>query len=110
MKQGEIWNVNLNPTRGSEQAGFRPVLIISGNMMNTHLNVVIICPLTTKVRPFKGNVVLEPSVENGLKEQSEVLTFHVRSISKERMIQRIGKVENAIVEELKISLNDLLRY
>ena len=34
MLQGEIWYANLNPIKGSEQAGHRPVLIISGNMLN----------------------------------------------------------------------------
>lgn len=48
MRQGELWYVDLNPTKGSEQKGQRPVLIISGNLLNEHLNVVIACPLTTK--------------------------------------------------------------
>lgn len=110
MKQGEIWNVNFNPTRGSEQSGFRPALVISGNMMNTYLKVIIVCPLTTKVRPFKGNLVLSPNADNGLKQQSEVLTFHMRSIAKERFVERLGKVDQKDVEEVKVSLNDLLKY
>jgi mRNA interferase MazF len=49
MKQCEIWLADLNPVRGSEQEGFSPVVIISGNMLNQYLPVVIICPLTSKV-------------------------------------------------------------
>jgi mRNA interferase MazF len=52
MRQGEIWNANLNPTEGSEQAGFRPVVIISGNLANTYAPVVLCCPLTTKLKPL----------------------------------------------------------
>ncbi|MDP4934057.1 MAG: type II toxin-antitoxin system PemK/MazF family toxin [Salibacteraceae bacterium] len=110
MKQGEIWNVNFNPTRGSEQSGFRPALVISGDMMNTYLKVMIVCPLTTTVRSFKGNLVLDPNAENGLKEQSEVLTFHMRSIAKERFVQRLGKIDKEGIEAVKSSLNDLLKY
>ncbi len=110
MKQGEIWNVNFNPTRGSEQSGFRPALVISGDMINTYLKVIIVCPLTTKVRSFKGNLVLDPNAENGLKEQSEVLTFHMRSIAKERFVQRLGKIDKEDIEAVKSSLNDLLKY
>ncbi|HLP33415.1 MAG TPA: type II toxin-antitoxin system PemK/MazF family toxin, partial [Bacteroidia bacterium] len=54
MKQGEIWFANLNPTKGSEQAGMRLVVIVSGNLANTHLNTVICCPLSTKIKNYKG--------------------------------------------------------
>jgi mRNA interferase MazF len=66
MKQGEIWYANLNPVTGSEQLGHRPVLIISGNLLNEHLPVVICCPLTTKIKNYKGNIILEPDQENNL--------------------------------------------
>jgi mRNA interferase MazF len=110
MKQGEIWRVDLNPIKGSEQAGIRPVVIISGNLLNSHLNTVIACPLTTKIKNYKGNVVLEPNPTNQLKDASEVLTFHIRSISKERFMDRIGKIEDREIEEIKSCLNDILRY
>jgi mRNA interferase MazF len=66
MKQGELWYANLNPTIGSEQSGMRPLLVISGNLLNSYLNVVICCPLTTKVKNYKGNLVLQPNNENNL--------------------------------------------
>ena len=47
MKQCEIWYADLNPVRGSEQQGFRPVVIISGNMLNQYLTTVIACALST---------------------------------------------------------------
>jgi mRNA interferase MazF len=53
MKQGELWYADLNPVVGSEQSGFRPMLVISGNLLNTYLNVVIYCPLTTKIKNYK---------------------------------------------------------
>jgi mRNA interferase MazF len=62
---------------GSEQAGFRPVVIISGNMLNANLPVVIVMPLTNKVKRYKGNPVLSPSKTNGLKALSEMLVFHI---------------------------------
>ena len=42
MRQGEVWYANLNPTKGSEQAGLRPVVVVSGNLLNQHLNIVIV--------------------------------------------------------------------
>ena len=81
MKQGEIWSANLNPSRGSEQARFRPVVIVSGNLLNQHLPVVIVMPLTTKIKKYKGNPILQPTKLNGLKNESEMLVFQIRSVS-----------------------------
>ena len=110
MKQGEIWNANLNPSKGREQAGFRPVVIISGNMLNEHLDIIICCPLTTKVKNYKGNVVLKPNSTNKLKKASEILTFHIRSLSKERLIKKIGKISKPEADQIKICLNEILTY
>lgn len=110
MKQGEIWNLYLNPIKGSEQGGNRPALIISGNMLNAHLQVVIVCPLTTKIKNYKGNLILKPSEINGLDNISEVLTFHVRSVSKERLVEKVGCVSKKEVDAVKATLNDILRF
>lgn len=110
MKQGEIWQANLNPIKGSEQAGIRPVVVISGNLMNEFLNVVIVCPLTTKVKNYKGNVVLEPSSKNGLKKRSEILNFHVRSVAKDRLKKKIGSINEPQLEQTKKGLQDLLHF
>ena len=110
MKQTEIWYADLNPIRGSEQAGHRPVLIISGNMLNKYLEIVIVCPLTTKIKNYKGNLVLPPTKQNGLDSTSEILTFHIRSISKNRLIKKVGKIEEEELEQIKVGLNEILRY
>jgi mRNA interferase MazF len=110
MKQGEIWNANLNPTEGSEQAGLRPVLIISGNLLNENVPLVICCPITSKIKNYHGNVILIPDSINGLELKSEILTFHIRSISKNRLKNKIGKVNNKQLQQVKTCLNDLLRY
>lgn len=110
MRQGEIWTVNLNPTKGSEQAGLRPVVIISGNLLNQHLPVVIVVPLTTKIKKYKGNPILLPTKINGLKNESEMLIFHIRSVSKDRLIERVGNIEQSELERSIKTLNDILKY
>jgi mRNA interferase MazF len=110
MKQGELWYANLNPVKGSEQAGMRPLLIISGNLLNTYLNVVICCPLTTKIKNYKGNLVLQPDSTNNLIETSEVLTFHIRSVSKERLVRKIGKISKEEQRQVKKCLDEILTY
>ncbi|XOV94455.1 MAG: type II toxin-antitoxin system PemK/MazF family toxin [Bacteroidota bacterium] len=110
MKQGEIWELYLDPVKESEQAGRRPGVIISGNVLNQYLPIVIICPLTTKIKNYKGNVVLSPNDKNNLKNKSEILTFHIRSVSKSRLKKKLGSITSSELEKIKSGLNDILRY
>jgi mRNA interferase MazF len=110
MIQGEIWQADLNPYKGSEQGGSRPVVILSGNLLNRYLPVVIIAPLTSKIKKYKGNPVLIPSEKNGLNDESELLVFHIRSISKHRLVKKIGTINKEDLELAINTLNDLLKY
>lgn len=107
MKQAEIWYADLNPVKGSEQAGFRPVVILSGNLMNTYLNVVITAPLTSKIKNYQGNPIIDPTSKNGLKNQSELLIFHLRSISKDRLVEKIGEITKTELTQALETLKDL---
>jgi mRNA interferase MazF len=108
MRQGEIWWTDLIPSQEREQNGRRPVLIISGNLLNRYLDVVIVVPLTTQIKRYKGNPILEPNPQNQLKSISEALVFHVRSISKGHLLEKIGEVQPEIVNEIKTTLSDIL--
>jgi mRNA interferase MazF len=110
MYQGEIWQVDLNPVKGSEQGGFRPVVILSGNLLNRYLPVVITAPLTTKIKNYKGNPIIMPSETNGLNDESELLVFHIRSISKDRLVKKIGNIKGEELDLAIKTLNDLLKY
>jgi mRNA interferase MazF len=70
-----IWT-DFDPSRGREQAGRRPALVISHAAFSAATGLAIVCPITSKVRPFPTSVVL-PS---GLPVAGEILTSHVRSI------------------------------
>lgn len=110
MKQGEIWYADLKPTKGSEQSGLRPVVVISGNLLNQHLSVIIVVPLTTKIKNYKGNPILLPTKTNGIKATSEMLIFHIRSVSKERLVRKTGTIEPEELRRSVKTLNDILKY
>jgi mRNA interferase MazF len=110
MQQSEIWEMYFDPVKGSGQGCRRPAVIISGNLMNQYLNVVIVCPLTTSVKNYKGNVVLTPDAANNLNTPSEILTFHVRSVAKDRLKKKIGRISALELAQVKQGLEDLLRY
>ena len=84
--------------------------MLSGNRLNQHLPVAIVAPLTTKVKRYKGNPVLNPSSENGLKSASEILVFHIRSVSQNRLIEKIGVIQKDQLEMAIKTLNDVLKY
>ena len=110
MKQGEIWMTNLHPIEGSEQGGFRPVVIVSGNVLNDNAKVIWCCPLTTRIKNYHGNLNLKPSVSNGLNLESEVLTLHVRSLSKSRLKQKIGYISSDELKVIHNCMNDIMKY
>lgn len=110
MRQGEIWYADLNPTKGSEQAGLRPVVIVSGNLLNQHLPIVIVVPLTSKIKKYKGNPILVPTSSNGLQSESEMLVFHIRSVSKDRLVRKLGNIEADQFDRTVKTLNDILKF
>jgi mRNA interferase MazF len=70
-----IWT-DFDPSVGREQAGRRPALVISAAAFNANTGLAVVCPITSRVRPFPTSVIL-PS---GLPIAGEILTSHVRSI------------------------------
>ena len=110
MKKGEIWDAFFDPTLGSEQSGRRPAVIISGNLVNDNVRTVIVCPLTSKLKEYKGNLILDPNDRNGLDKRSEVMTIHVRSLSKERLKRKIGEINDSEMAVIIESLDKIIRY
>ncbi len=110
MKQREIWLADLNPVKGSEQRGVRPVVVISGNAMNKHLDICIVCPLSSKIKQYAGCLVLKKDQYNGLSQDSEVITFQIRTISGARLIQRLGEISDEQLTEIKKGLHEILTY
>lgn len=110
IKQGEIYEVYLDPVKGSEQAGRRPAVVISGNLANDNLNTVIICPLTSKLKNYHGNLILKAGYPYGLPKKSEVMTIHIRSIAKERLQKRLGTINPKELSQIKETLVKILTY
>ncbi len=110
IKQGEIYEVYLDPVKGSEQAGRRPAVIISGNLANDNLNTVIVCPLTSKLKHYYGNLILEPGYPYGITKRSEVMTIHIRSIAKQRLQKKLGTISTREITQLKDTLSKILTY
>jgi len=92
--------VNLNPIKGKEQRGLRPCLVVSGNSMNQYSGLAIVCPLTSVLKHYVGDVILSPNRENGLLERSEILVSQVRTVDQKRFQQRIGSIDPQQMKEV----------
>ena len=109
IKRGEIFYVDLNPAKGSEQAGRRPVLVIQNNVGNETAPTVIIAPLTTKKfsKEYPTNEQIKKGVAN-LKEDSVALLSQIRTIDKKRLERKIGSLPGDVMvkvdEAIKVSL------
>ena len=105
--RGEVWLVNLDPTRGREQAGKRPALVISTNGFNkSPADLVVIVPITSKDKSIPWHVSLQPQ-EAGTKTESFIMCEAVRSVSHDRMAQRWGTVTAATMDEVEDRLRIL---
>lgn len=90
--RGEVWQADLNPTQGREQAGQRPCLVISVDLFNHGpAELVVVLPVTTKKKGIPLHVELIPP-EGGLARPSFVKCEDVRSISRGRLAGRLGIV------------------
>ena len=92
--QKSVVILDLDPTKGREQKGVRPAVVISGDAFHVS-GTAIICPVTTVIKKYAGDIILKPNRINGLDELSEVLIGQVRVVSVERIARKIGKITDA---------------
>ncbi|MEZ0364522.1 type II toxin-antitoxin system PemK/MazF family toxin [Mycobacterium sp. pUA109] len=109
MLRGEIWQVDLEPIRGSEASKRRPAVIVSNDRANATAarlgrGVVTVVPVTSntdKVYPFQ---VLLSAAASGLAVESKAQAEQVRSIATQRLLRRIGRVSAPELAELDDAL------
>lgn len=108
-RQGEVWFCDLDPIRGREQAGRRPAVVISVDQLGAGAGeLVIVVPLTRTQRPSPLYVPLDPP-EGGLRDRSYAMPEMVRSISRERLVERWGNVSAAKLSEIARRVHLLTR-
>jgi mRNA interferase MazF len=106
--RGEIWLVGLDPTKGREQAGMRPALVVSVDIFNHGAaELVVAIPITSKAKGIPLHVEVTPP-EGGLTMTSFVKCEDLRSISTSRLVRRLGKVSPQTIDNVEDRLRILL--
>jgi mRNA interferase MazF len=99
--KGEIYWANLSPTIGSEISKTRPVLIVSNNINNQYAATVSILPITSttvKIYPFE---VFLPKGEGDLSNNSKAKANQIRTIDKQRIGNKIGRISESKLAEIE---------
>ncbi|MDP8925021.1 MAG: type II toxin-antitoxin system PemK/MazF family toxin [Chloroflexota bacterium] len=108
--RGEIWWTSLDPVVGYEQAGTRPVLVVSTDTYNQGpLGLVVIVPLTQRIRPFPLHIAVQPE-ETGLKSAGAIMCDQPRVISKRCLLNQraAGRLGAPIMERIDQLLKTVL--
>jgi mRNA interferase MazF len=102
LQTGDIWLAALDPTVGSEIQKTRPCVVISPNEMHQHLRTVIVAPMTTGSRPAAFRIPLSFQGKQGL-----ILLDQIRTLDKQRLIQRVGAVHAATLTRALKTLQEM---
>jgi mRNA interferase MazF len=106
VTQWRVYRAGLDPTYGHEQAGVRPVIVVSANPINERYGVVSVIPVTSRKdeRAARLGEVLLPSGTAGLKKDSFALCYQIRAIDKSRLFDSPG----VIPDDLRVAITETL--
>ena len=107
LLRGEIRWARLDPTVGREQAGLRPILILSHDVFNERMGTVIAVALTSQ-RPPMGFPLTLALTDIKLPKQSWVKISQIRTLSNERIGKRLGRASPEIMQQVVEGLNEIL--
>jgi len=109
MKRGDIYRADLDPVRGSEQGGIRPVLIVQNDRGNQSSPTVIAVPLTSRQKHTRQptHVRIDPP-DGGLRRPSLALCEQVRTLEKTRLIRYLGTLSAGSLRRVEEALRQAL--
>jgi mRNA interferase MazF len=106
MNRGDVYEAELNPAQGAEQAGIRPVIIMSRDALNDVSTVVIVVPVTgreNKKKIYPSQLEIKAN-DGGLTKDSVALCEQIRAISKTRLKKHLGHLSNRTLSLLNATL------
>jgi len=99
--RGDIYLADLNPSRGSEQAGVRPVILVQRQNLDRFTRTVVVIPVTTNLRRAQiPGTVLIAAGEGGLSQESVALCYQIVVIDRQRLQRQLGTFSAVYLQRL----------
>lgn len=107
MNRGEIYFADLSPVIGSEQGGYRPVLILQNNKGNKYSTTVIVAPISSRLtkNDLPTHVIIETDF---LDKKSVILLEQIRTIDKKRIDEKIGVLPDFYIDKVNKAIKTSL--
>lgn len=102
VHRGDIFLINLNPTRGDEIQKTRPCVVVSPDELNTHFRTFIVAPLTTGSHPYPFRVPCRFGGKSG-----HIVVDQIRTVDRERLVRRLGKLPPSALRHVLAKLQEM---
>lgn len=108
--KGEIWLVNLNPQKKSNEIGkTHPAVVIQNDILNqSDYATVIVLPMTTVLINDAEPLRFRVKKRTGLESDSDVLVAHARAVDKERLLHKLGELTAVEMEQIRLLFNEVV--
>ena len=110
IRRGDIFLANFAPSKGNQQAGIRPAVVVQCNAANSRGGgTVVVCPLTSSRRGKTSfHIQLKTSSQNGLKKNSLILCDQIKTLNKGDLIVKLGQLNSKEIDALNSGLKTIL--
>jgi len=103
IRQYEVYLISLDPTIGHEIKKARPCVIISPDEMNKNISTVIIAPMTTQSRFYPTRIPLKFTGK-----EAWIVLDQLRSVDRKRLIEKLGKINQKTINQVKFIIKEML--
>ena len=111
-RRGEVWDVNFDPTIGTEIQKIRPAVVVNINSIR-HLQIRLIAPITSWKARLSGKiwfVKVQPDNANGLTMESAVDTLQMRGVDTRRFLTKRGRLTATLMAEISGAIAAIIDY
>ncbi len=106
---GDVVDLDLGVPEGREAGFCHPAVVVTAQrILDAVPSVVQVVPLTTTIRPFHSEIVIEPNSANGLDDVSAAQCQHLRAVSPNRIVATRGNVGHAVLAQLRETITVIL--
>ncbi len=111
MARGDVLSIDLpSPGGGREQAGRRPAVAVQSDVVGIQLPTLMVVPLTSQLSAarFPYTIQVTPSKLNGLFRPSVLLVFQLRAIDQQRILGKVGRLEQEYLDRMDAAMRQML--